>query len=421
MLDNIKQSAIVRHPSVQFVIFIIRRFIQDRCTEQASSLTYTTLFAVVPMLTVFLVIISSIKALEPARQQLQDLIYSNLLPKTTIAFDQALNNFAEKSSNLTVIGIAFLFVTTIMMIMSIETAFNRIWRVQRERSGVMSLMRYWTIISLGPLILGSAFALSSALASMDILHNNFGYQLDKGYLLGVLSYLLILVGFFFLYWAVPNRRVPWKSALIAAFFASIIFEALKNLFGWVMSNFTSYELVYGAVAALPIFLLWIYLSWNIILLGVQLSYALTTFHPDNRLKRHPLFAILDILYLFYKKQKNGESVKEEEFLDHLSGRELGNAPIFLDILEKHQFISRTHRSDEYVLIRNMSEISLYEFGQMLRYTYPTQQEINKLSCDTGLCPEPLKPLYDESHQYLQNQFSIKLAELFELQNKNVRN
>lgn len=421
MLDNIKQSAIVRHPSVQFVIFIIRRFIQDRCTEQASSLTYTTLFAVVPMLTVFLVIISSIKALEPARQQLQDLIYSNLLPKTTIAFDQALNNFAEKSSNLTVIGIAFLFVTTIMMIMSIETAFNRIWRVQRERSGVMSLMRYWTIISLGPLILGSAFALSSALASMDILHNNFGYQLDKGYLLGVLSYLLILVGFFFLYWAVPNRRVPWKSALIAAFFASIIFEALKNLFGWVMSNFTSYELVYGAVAALPIFLLWIYLSWNIILLGVQLSYALTTFHPDNRLKRHPLFAILDILYLFYKKQKNGESVKEEEFLDHLSGRELGNAPIFLDILEKHQFISRTHRSDEYVLIRNMSEISLYEFGQMLPYTYPTQQEINKLSCDTGLCPEPLKPLYDESHQYLQNQFSIKLAELFELQNKNVKN
>ncbi len=114
----------------QFVLFVLRRFEADRCREQAGSLTYTTLFAVVPMLTVFLVIISSIKALEPARQQLQQLIYSNFLPKTTIAFDKALNAFTDKSSNLTVIGILFLFVTTVMMLTSIETVFNRIWRVE---------------------------------------------------------------------------------------------------------------------------------------------------------------------------------------------------------------------------------------------------------------------------------------------------
>ncbi len=92
----------------QFVLFVLRRFEADRCREQAGSLTYTTLFAVVPMLTVFLVTISSIKALEPARQQLQQLIYSNFLPKTTIAFDKALNAFTDKSSNLTIIGILFL-------------------------------------------------------------------------------------------------------------------------------------------------------------------------------------------------------------------------------------------------------------------------------------------------------------------------
>jgi membrane protein len=87
--------------------------------EHAEALTYTTLFAVVPMLTVFLVIISSIKALEPARQQLQ-LIYSNFLPKSTIAFDRILNSFTEKSSNLTVIGVLFLFVTTVMMLSTIK-------------------------------------------------------------------------------------------------------------------------------------------------------------------------------------------------------------------------------------------------------------------------------------------------------------
>ncbi len=227
--------------------------------NKLGSLTYTTLFAVVPMLTVFLVIISSIKALEPARQQLQHLIYSNFLPKSTIAFDKALNAFTEKSSNLTVIGVLFLFVTTVLMLTSIETVFNRIWRVKETRSGIMGFMRYWTIISLGPIILGSAFVISSTVASMNVLSNNFaGYQLDGAFILWFISFLLTIVGFFILYWTIPNRTVPIYSAGIAACLSAVLFEILKNFFSFVMSNFTSYELIYGAFAAVPIFLLWIF-------------------------------------------------------------------------------------------------------------------------------------------------------------------
>ncbi|MBH2000836.1 MAG: YihY family inner membrane protein, partial [Moraxellaceae bacterium] len=193
----------------QFIVFVLRRFEADRCREQAGGLTYTTLFAVVPMLTVFLVIISSIKALEPARQQLQQLIYSNFLPKSTIAFDKALNAFTDKSSNLTIIGVLFLFVTTVLMLTSIENVFNRIWRVKETRTGLVGFMRYWTIISLGPIILGSAFVLSSTVASMNILSNNFaGYQLDGSLLLWLISFLLTIIGFFILYWTIPNRSVP---------------------------------------------------------------------------------------------------------------------------------------------------------------------------------------------------------------------
>ena len=173
----------------QFVLFVLRRFEADRCREQAGSLTYTTLFAVVPMLTVFLVIISSIKALEPARQQLQQLIYSNFLPKTTIAFDKALNAFTDKSSNLTIIGILFLFVTTVMMLTSIEKVFNRIWRVRETRGGIIGFMRYWTIISLGPILLGSAFVISSTMASLNVLSNNFaGYELNGAFVLWLISF-----------------------------------------------------------------------------------------------------------------------------------------------------------------------------------------------------------------------------------------
>ena len=142
MLELLKKLPFYQKTWFQFILFVIRRFEADRCREQAGSLTYTTLFAVVPMLTVFLVIISSIKALEPARQQLQQMIYSNFLPKTSIAF-----------------------VTTVLMLTSIETVFNRIWRVQETRNGIIGFMRYWTIISLGPILLGSAFVISSAMAS----------------------------------------------------------------------------------------------------------------------------------------------------------------------------------------------------------------------------------------------------------------
>lgn len=415
MWTRFKQYPMLKKEWVQFIIFVVRRFIQDRCSEQASSLTYTTLFAVVPMMTVFLAIVSSIKALEPARQQIQIWIYSNLLPKTTIAFEQALNNFAEKSSNLTVIGAMFLFVTTIMMIMSIEDVFNRIWRVKKNRD--FGFMRYWTIVSLGPLLMGSAFALSSTVASLGVLNSQFGYQLNISLFLDFLSFLLVIVGFFFLYWALPNRNVPWKAAIYAAIFAGAIFELLKNFFGWAMTNFTSYELIYGAFAAVPIFLLWIYLSWNIILLGVQVSYAITVFHPNQEIKRHPLFVILDILSVFYQKQKTGETVKEDEILTLFTGKELANAPVFLALLQEKHFIQSTTQN-EYVLCRNLAQISFYEFIQLLPYHLPTTQDIENIRASVGcdVWYQHTQPLLTQGHDYLQNTFSISMEQVFSEKN-----
>lgn len=411
MWTHLKQHTFVKQDWVQFIIFVVRRFIQDRCSEQASSLTYTTLFAVVPMMTVFLAIVSSIKALEPARQQIQIWVYSNLLPKTTIAFEQALNNFAEKSSNLTVIGAMFLFVTTIMMIMSIEDVFNRIWRVKKNRD--FGFMRYWTIVSLGPLLMGSAFALSSTVASLGVLNSQFGYELNISLFLDFLSFLLMIAGFFFLYWALPNRNVPWKSAVYAAIFAGIVFELLKNFFGWAMSNFTSYELIYGAFAAVPIFLVWIYLSWNIILLGVQISYAITVFHPNQEIQRHPLFVILDILSIFYQKQKTGGTVKEDEILTLFTGKELANAPMFLALLQEKNFIQSTDKN-EFVLSRNLAQISFYEFIQLLPYHLPTAQDIENICASDG-CEawyQHTQPLFMQGQHYLQTQFSISMEQIF---------
>lgn len=396
----------------QFVLFVVRRFEADRCRDQAASLTYTTLFAVVPMLTVFLVIISSIKALEPARQQLQQLIYSHFLPRTTIAFDKAFTAFTDKSSNLTVIGILFLFVTTVMMLSSIETVFNRIWRVKETRGGIIGFMRYWTIISLGPILLGSAFAISSTVASLNVLSNNFaGYEVDGEFILWGISFVLTILGFFILNWTIPNRSVPIKAALIAGTFSAVVFELLKNLFGIIMSNFTSYEIVYGAFAAIPIFLLWIFLSWNIVLLGVEISYALTAFNSGKEPKRHPVIMLLDLMELFYKKQQSGESVSDEEALEVLGRDEIGCWPTYVVMLEKQNLVKRTD-NDEYILARNLAQVDFWSFYKQLPYPLPRSKDVANIRSDDEWI-QRLGPALVESDDYLAAKLSIPLSAIFE--------
>ena len=412
MMHLLKKLPFYQETWFQFVVFVIRRFEADRCREQAGSLTYTTLFAVVPMLTVFLVIISSIKALEPARQQLQQLIYSHFLPKSTIAFDKALNAFTEKSSNLTAIGVLFLFITTVLMLISVEGAFNRIWRVKETRGGIMGFMRYWTIISLGPIVLGSAFALSSTVASMNILSNNFaGYEVDGAFILWIISFALTVIGFFILYWTIPNRSVPISAAAVAGLFSAVVFELLKNLFSLVMANFTSYEIVYGAFAAVPIFLLWIYLSWNIVLLGVEISYALTAFHTSKERLRHPVLMLLDILELFYRKQQIGASVSDEEALNILGRGEMGHWPTYVLMLEQQNLIKRTD-NDEYVLVRNLAQVDFWSFYSALPYPLPLRKDIGNLHADDRWIGR-IGPALIETDDYLAAKLSIPLARIFE--------
>ncbi len=412
MMNLLKKLPFYDKTWFQFILFVIRRFEADRCRDQAGSLTYTTLFAVVPMLTVFLVIISSIKALEPARQQLQQMIYSNFLPKTSIAFDKAFNVFTQNSSNLTVIGILFLFITTVMMLTSIESVFNRIWRVQETRNGIVGFMRYWTIISLGPILLGSAFVISSTLASMNVLSNNFaGYQVDGTALLWIISFALTVLGFFILYWTIPNRSVPVKAAAISGLFSAIVFELLKNLFGFIMTNFTSYTIVYGAFAAVPIFLLWIFMSWNIVLLGVEISYALTAFHTGKIQTRHPILMLLDVLELFYQKQKTGKAVSDAEVLKILGRGEIGRWPAYVSMLEKQNLVTRTD-NNEYVLARNLDTIDFWTFYTALPYPLPRRQDVGNIHPD-DVWMQRIGPALIESDEYLAAKLSIPLSTILE--------
>ena len=396
----------------QFLIFVVKRFEDDKCRQQAGSLTYTTLFAVVPMLTVFLVVISSIKALAPAREQVQHFIYSNLLPRSGVAVEQYLNRFTESSSNLTVVGILILFVTAILMLSSIEDAFNHIWRVNKARGGIIGFMRYWTIISLGPILLGSAFAISSTVASMNFLNDIAGYEINGSFWLWLISFALTWLGFSLLYWTIPNRSVPLRSAFISGMFSTLVFEGLRQVFGLVMSNFTSYQLIYGAFAAVPVFLLWIYLSWNVILLGVEISYAITAFSTRTVINRHPVLILLDILELFYKRQKLGLSVSDEDAMAILGRGEFEDESSYLQILQDNNLIKRTDDGD-YMLCRDLNFIDFWSFYRTLNYPLPRRDDLVLMHADDRWLAV-IGPLLVQSDDYLAAKLSIPMARIFEV-------
>lgn len=413
MLKLLEKLPFYQKQWFQFLIFIVKRFEDDKCRQQAGSLTYTTLFAVVPMLTVFLVVISSIKALAPAREQVQHFIYSNLLPRSGVAVEQYLNRFTESSSNLTVVGILILFVTAILMLSSIEDAFNHIWRVNKARGGIVGFMRYWTIISLGPILLGSAFALSSTVASMNFLNNNLaGYEINGSFWLWLISFALTWLGFSLLYWTIPNRSVPLRSAFIAGMFSALLFEGLRQVFGLVMSNFTSYELVYGAFAAVPVFLLWIWLSWNVILLGVEVSYAITAFTTRTDINRHPVLILLDILELFYKHQKLGLSVSDEDAMAILGRGEFESESSYLQLLEDNNLIKRTE-DGRYMLCRDLNYIDFWSFYRTLNFPLPKRDDLVQIHADDRWLAV-IGPLLVQSDDYLAAKLSIPLARIFEV-------
>ena len=378
MENLLKKIPFLQQRWFQFLKFLTRHFFEDDCQQKAASLTYTTMLSIVPILTVLLMILSSVPALAAARAQIYEVIYSNLLPQSSMQVSKYINSFAEKSTNLTAIGIIILFITTIMTLTTIERAFNQIWRVENRSGGIKSMMRYWTIVTMGPLVLGTAFIASSTVQSLSFLNRQIaGYGIDWSFWVQMVSIGITVAGFMGMYWFIPKARVPFKNAAIAGVIVAIVFEMLKHIFGTVMTNFTSYEAIYGAFAAIPIFLLWIYLSWNLILLGVEISYTLTIFETEEVYPRHPLLSLLDMLNLVYTHHLDGDAVSEQELRNVLGRKELPKWYTYINYLQDSNLITTTEH-DEYVLKKDLSRMTLWDFYRTLPYPLPIKDELDEM-------------------------------------------
>jgi membrane protein len=255
-------------------LFAQRRLREESLPQVAGSLTFTTVFALVPLLTIALAIFTTFPLFNSFRSSLEAYFVQSVMPKSiSSTILNYLTMFASKATRLSAVGAVALIFTSIAMMNLIERVFNRIWRVRDERRWSKRILVYWAIVTLGPLLIGVSLTLSSQvfMATSTLV----GDVPVIGVLIyTILSLALTTAGFTLLYVAVPNRDVDWQDAAWGGLVAGLAFEVAKRGFAIFITQFPTYSKIYGALAALPLFLLWVYVSWMITLFGALLVAAL---------------------------------------------------------------------------------------------------------------------------------------------------
>ncbi len=272
---------------------VVRRFKSDRVTRHAAALSFSSLLALAPMVAIAFAMLSLFAPLEELGGSFEDFIYQFLLPATGDDLSHYVQQFAGQAGKLSVFGFGAFFLTALLLLANIEQSFNDIWGVTKGRSMGSRLTVYWSLVSLGPILMGASLTISTYVLSMSVLvGDEFGGQLRT---LGsfLLPVMLESLAFLLLYLVMPNVRVSFVHALVGAFVASIMFECTKRLFALYILNFSNYEVVYGALSTLPIFLIWIYLSWVVALIGaevvavLQQKHMLTKFMSKSEISELP--------------------------------------------------------------------------------------------------------------------------------------
>ncbi len=390
----------------QFILNLISEFVDKKCQRSAAALTYMTLFALVPMMTVTYTMFSLFPVFEGLGDRLQGLIFQNFVPETGTEIQQYLSDFAGQARSLTGPGVAMLIVTAYLMLTNIEKTFNAIWGVDDARRGLTSFLLYWAVLSIGPLLLGAGIIMSTYLVSLKLVVGDVNIMAVASPVYRIVPILMGSVAFTLLFAAVPNCRVPIKDALTGGVVTAVCFELAKAGFAWFIAN-SSFQVVYGAFAAVPIFLIWINFLWMIILLGAVFVRTLAEKEYAGGAVRHPdLVAILLCLDIFRQKSQTGDVVSDRDCVK--AGVGLVHWQRLRSLLSKHKWIVVTD-SGHYVLARDLNRATLWEVAELVNF--PATQEI-QLPPKSAHWHEVLKSRQDGVNSNAKEALGLSLEELF---------
>ncbi len=354
-----------------FFVYLLKTYYADQCLKSAAALSYTTLLSLVPLMAVVFSVFAAFPVFETIAGEVQSFVFKNFVPASGEVVQQHIEQFTSKATSLTAIGISFLIVSALLMMNTIEEAINNIWHIKKSRKALPKFMVYWAVLTLGPLLIGASLVVSSYLISLPLISEVAIVSGLKTTLLSLLPFFATTLACTLLYSVVPNTRVPLYAAFAGAAVAAMLFELAKKGFAYYVTAFPTYEIVYGALAAIPVFLVWIYISWLVILLGAEISYCLT--HKESQ---QSLAANIKLLHDFrtigfiWQAQRQGSMFDP----DSERGRKATLKPEELDSalqrLEEHGLAHQSADNSTWALSKDMSTLTLADLYAIHTHTPP---------------------------------------------------
>jgi len=394
-----------------FSSFVIRQFVARRGLQTASSLAYTTLLSIVPLVGVVFSFFGNLPVFKDISNIIRAFIFGNFVPAFGQTIEEYLIGFSVKASQLTVTGIAVLVLIALLMMATIESSMNHIWNVLVRRNRVARFLVYWTILTLGPVLIGAGLYTTSYLLALPLISSVDESLMITSRLLVLLPVLTTSAAFSFMYILIPNCYVNWRNALIGGVTAALFFELAKYSFGVYVKSVPAYQLIYGAIAVIPMFLIWVYVSWLTVLLGAQIAYSLSVFRLDDAIEKRDkhqweFFDAFKIIAELWQAQKDGKQLTSAQIkrrgirIPHLMQNEI------LELFRKANWVHRTS-AGKWILSRDVNELTLLDLYQLLPCKFPEKITNTSNKWHQSL-EDAIKLHRDNQKQYL----SVTLGELF---------
>lgn len=348
-----------------------RRFVRDGGLQMAAALSYSSLLALVPLITISFAILTAFETFDQTRADLQQLLFDTFPQDVGTAVSDQFATFIDNANRMTGFGIAALGVVAVLLLNTITGGLNAIWRVSEPRPLALRILVYWALLTLGPLLLGASLSLSSY-AFAVVQWSGVKDYAPNFIAVRTLPMLLGVLGFSLMFLVVPNRAVAVKHAVLGAVLAAFLLELLKSAFGYYLSHFPTYQMIYGALAAIPIFLLWMYLSWAVVVFGAELAAALPEWRAAQQRRRGggepgaELALALSLLIRLRAANRDGRVMREGALARGLPAT-LNELDHVLRTLRRARIVARS--GGRWLLSRDLAMVSLDDLVNALGLSF----------------------------------------------------
>ena len=264
----------------KYLVYLLGRFHEDRILYYSGYLSYVTLLSMVPLLAVIFSFFSIFPFFEKVKEEVEEFVFRNFVPALGEVVQEQIFTFVENATKMTPFGLLLLLVVAVLLLSSIDHTLNQIWHVKKNRGLIVSYSIYLIVLISSPVLLGTGLAATSYLLSLSGFEEDSELSAIK-FLLASLHFLGSFLFFLLLYILVPHTKVHFWSAVSGALIATLLFEISKSTFALYFTHFPVYQVIYGALAVIPLLFIWVFISWVVVLLGAQIAASLDGFLEEQ--------------------------------------------------------------------------------------------------------------------------------------------